>query len=33
LDNMRELINKVWYYLKWILVGVLLYIVIEIIVN
>ena len=33
LNNMRKLINKVWYYLKWVLVGVLLYVVIKIIVN
>ena len=30
---MRKLINKVWYYLKWVLVGVLLYVVIKIVVN
>ena len=33
LNNMRKLINKVWYYLKWVLVGVLYYVVIKIIVN
>ena len=33
LNNMRKLINKVWYYLKWVLVGVLLYVVIKIVVN